>query len=344
MLERTVVAKLERQGHIIKWLRYVDDCICVAKKGSFNIIFDKINKWDKRVKFSYEKMDGGELTFLSSRIFLEGNSFQFRTSRKNGQETILTNYKKAIISKKYLISNIYTMLHHSKNSCSTHEILLHDMEYNLKPIFLKNAYPLKVIETNFFKFLQNGPKPADVTYTLCIPYTAKSIDYNVQKLVKKIKVFLPNFHIRLAYKTVPLSNLFSADAKPPKNNEIETNNCIYHFKCLCLSNYVGMTGRKIRTRAKEHRNFSTAKGIYYHIHSCPNYLERLHNFERENFLLEQGVRARQKIRDKFYFGHFSVLQRGFRSYFERRKTEAFFIRILRPDLNEQNSHRYFSLF
>ena len=105
-----------------------------------------------------------------------------------------------------------------------------------------------------------------------------------------------------------------------------------------------MTGRKIRTRAKEHRNFSTAKGIYYHIHSCPNYLERLHNFERENFLLEQGVRARQKIRDKFYFGHFSVLQRGFRSYFERRKTEAFFIRILRPDLNEQNSHRYFSLF
>ena len=87
MLERTVVAKLERQGHIIKWLRYVDDCICVAKKGSFNIIFDKINKWDKRVKFSYEKMDGGELTFLSSCIFLEGNSFQFRTSRKNGQET-----------------------------------------------------------------------------------------------------------------------------------------------------------------------------------------------------------------------------------------------------------------
>ena len=109
MLERTVVAKLERQGHIIKWLRYVDDCICVAKKGSFNIIFDKINKWDKRVKFSYEKMDGGELTFLASCIFLEGNSFQFRTSRKNGQETILTNYKKATVSKKYLIRKIYTM-------------------------------------------------------------------------------------------------------------------------------------------------------------------------------------------------------------------------------------------
>ena len=155
---------------------------------------------------------------------------------------------------------------------------------------------------------------------------------------------MPNFHIRLAYKSIPLSNLFSADAKPPKSHEIETTNCCYNFKCLCLSHYVGMTGRMVKTRATAHRNLSLAKGIYYHIHSCPNYLARLHNIERENFLLEMGVRARQKLRDKFFMQHFRVLQKGFRSYFERRKTEAFFIRILKPDLNDQNNHRYFTLF
>ena len=42
--------------------------------------------------------------------------------------------------------------------------------------------------------------------------------------------------------------------------------------------------------------------------------------------------------------HFRVLQKSFGSYYERRKTEAFFIRILRPDLNGQNNHRYFTLF
>ena len=52
ILERTVVSKLERQGHVSKWLRYVDDCIIVAKKGSFEHILEKVNKWDKSITFS----------------------------------------------------------------------------------------------------------------------------------------------------------------------------------------------------------------------------------------------------------------------------------------------------
>ena len=287
-----------------------------------------------------------KITFLSSTIYLKEDTFEFCPSRKSGQETIITNYQKATISKKYLVSNISTMLHLSQNSSSNHQILLNDMENNLKPIFLKNAYPLKLIESKFNQFLQNGPKPKppDVTFTLCIPYTSKNIDFHMQKLTKQIKLVLPSFHIRLAYKGIQLSNLFSADAKPSKPQEIETTNCCYHFKCLCLSHYVGMTGRMIKNRATEHRNPSSAKGIYYHINSCPNYLTRLSYFERENFRLEDGVRARQKKRDKFFMQHFSVLQKSFRSYFERRKTEAFFIRILRPDLNNQNDHRFFALF
>jgi hypothetical protein len=265
---------------------------------------------------------------------------------KNGQDTILTNYHKATISKKYLVSNIQTMLHHSQNSSSTFDILLNDMENNLKPIFLKNAYPLKLIDSKFMQFLQNGPKPKppDVTFTLCIPYTSKNIDFHMQKLIKQIKFILPEFHIRLAYKGIHLSNLFSADAKPKNPEVIETTNCCYHFKCGCLSHYVGMTARSIKTRATEHRNPSSAKGIYYHIHSCPNYLSRLSEFESLNFRPEHGIRAKQKLRDKFFMQHFKILQKSFRSYFDRRKTEAFFIRILRPDLNDQNSHRFFALF
>ena len=196
------------------------------------------------------------------------------------------------------------------------------------------------------KFLQIGPKPKppDVTFTLCIPYTAKSIDFHMQKLIKQIKHILPNFHVRLAYKGIHLSNIFSADSKPPKSDIIETTNCCYQFKCTCLSHYVGMTGRMIKARATEHRNPSSAKGIYYHINSCPDYITRLSNFEKENFRPKNGIRARKKLRDKFFMQHFRVLQKSFRSYFDRRKTEAFFIRILRPDLNDQNNHRFFTLF
>ena len=92
ILESTIVNTLKRQGHIFTWLRYVDDCIIISKKGSFQHILDKVNNWDKDVIFSHEQMIDSEITFLSSTIFLANGSFEFRPCRKNGQDTILTNF------------------------------------------------------------------------------------------------------------------------------------------------------------------------------------------------------------------------------------------------------------
>ena len=94
-------------------------------------------------------MVDNELTFLSSTIFITSGSFEFRPSRKNAAETILINYQKTTISEKHLISNIFTMLHHYRNSSSNHDILLNDIENNLKPILINNGYPLKLINSYF---------------------------------------------------------------------------------------------------------------------------------------------------------------------------------------------------
>ena len=102
---------MKRRGHIFTWLRYADDCIIISKKGSFDHILDNVNNWDKEITFSHERMIDSEISYLSSTIFLANESFEFRPSRKNGVDAILTNFKKAIISEKYLISNIFTMLH-----------------------------------------------------------------------------------------------------------------------------------------------------------------------------------------------------------------------------------------
>ena len=135
-----------------------------------------------------------------------------------------------------------------------------------------------------------------------------------------------------------MSNLFSADAKPKNCDVLDTTNCCYNFRCTCGSHYVGMKARTLKTRAKEHRNPSSAKGIYYQINSCPTYLSKLKIFEEQNINPNSGIRAKKKMRDKLYMLHFKMLQRRFTSYFERRNTEAFFIRILRPDLNDQKDH------
>jgi hypothetical protein len=84
-------------------------------------------------------------------------------------------------------------------------------------------------------------------------------------------------------------------------------------------------------------NLEKKKGKTLHpVHSCPNYLTRLAEFENTNFRPSDGVKARIKMRDKFFMQQFRVLQKSFGSYFDRRNSEAFFIRILRPDLNDQN--------
>ena len=70
-----------------------------------------------------------------------------------------------------------------------------------------------------------------------------------------------------------------------------------------------MTARTIKARATEHRNPSSAKGIYYHIHSCPDYITRLNQFEQDNLKPTDGKRAKKKLKDQFFMQHFRVLQK-----------------------------------
>jgi hypothetical protein len=102
-----------------------------------------------------------------------------------------------------------------------------------------------------------------------------------------------------------------------------------------------MTARTIKARATEHRNPSSTKGIYYHINS-PDYLTRLDQFEKDNLKPTDGKITKNKLKDKFFMQHFRVLQKSFRSSYDRRRAESFFIRILRPDLNDQKASFHYS--
>ena len=48
---------------------------------------------------------------------------------------------------------------------------------------------------------------------------------------------------------------------------------------------------------------------------------------------------------EFYKSHYSILQKNFRNIYDRLRSEAFYIRMLRPKLNIQtNTQKYFKLF
>ena len=140
-------------------------------------------------------MSENKLNFLSTTIFVKNEEIQFQPFRKAGLDTILSNYKQAVIARKYLISTIYTLLHHAEYSSSTREIFIQDLK-NQKEIFLRNAYPEKLVDEIFAKYLINPEKPPqpEVTVTCCIDYTNSKIQYYLKNLNNKIKSFVPTFN------------------------------------------------------------------------------------------------------------------------------------------------------
>ena len=146
-----------------------------------------------------------------------------------------------------------------------------------------------------------------------------------------------NFRVNVAYKSVPVSSLFSTDSKAVLPTQ-DTSNVCYEFTCECKSRYIGHTGRPLIVRMREHQQESNAKGIYWHILTCPVYKKK-----RAAWAPPKRMTLFQK-NFAYFTSRFKILQKSFKSDYERCKTEAFYIRVKRPDLNDQKDHKLFKLF
>ena len=208
-------------------MRYADDNLTIIKRGSFDIILNALNSWDQNISYSFEKMTDKNLNFLSTTICIENGQIEFKPFRKAGSETILSNYKQSVMARKYLISTVYTLLHHAEYSSSTRNLFIQDLK-NQKEIFQKNAYPKKLIDETFANFLRNPEKPTkpEVTVTCCIDYTNSKIEYYLRNLNSKIKSFIPEFNIRFQYKSIRVETIFIKYSKP-NTPKLETCNCFH---------------------------------------------------------------------------------------------------------------------
>ena len=86
---------------------------------------------------------------------------------------------------------------------------------------------------------------------------------------------------------------------------------------------------------------SRGSNIYKHIQVCPDYLAKRNMYRPANTKKQLSI---EKRNFEYFKSHFKILQKSFKSTFERRKTEAFYIRVKRPDLNDQKDHNFFKLF
>ena len=215
-----------------------------------------------------------------------------------------------------------------------------------KTIFKRNSYPSNLFDEKLKIFRKNDQKPPkrDYDWTITLDYTSPKIEKHIRDLVKLMKKYVPEFSVNICYRTFKVQQLYSGSAKAPQPTFYCTN-LVYKFQCPCNSAYIGETGRELIVRAREHQQQSRSKGkpIYEHILTCHEFLTN-----RAKFIIkkrkEGDSRTVEKIEFDFFIEHFSIMQKNFVSKNQRTKTEAFLIKVHKPELNEQVEHLSFKLF
>ena len=88
------------------------------------------------------------------------------------------------------------------------------------------------------------------------------------------------------------------------------------------------------------------KGIYHHITNCQCYQSNLKVYMEEFKKLPGPLKITTfQLEKQYYKTHYKIIQKNVRSQTERLRSEAYHIRMRRPDLNDQTeSQKYFKLF
>ena len=286
-----------------------------------------------------------KINFLDMTIFIDDNSkLQFIKYRKDSVYTVIANFQKSVASHRYLKGSINTVLHREYTSCSTDELFIESLS-ELREVYARNSYPKALIESKIKNFMSQISKQTEktprepFTWTVCLEYTSPLIESNIYELSRKIKQLIPEFRLNIAFRAVKLRKLFSFHAKPTVEH-FDKCNLIYEFPCTCEDSYIGETGRTLLVRIKEHHN-TACSNICAHINTCEIYKKDVKNFVKEN---KQTFTNPQKARLSFFKDRFKIIGTGFKSDYDREKTEAYLIRTKMPKINDQYDHKLFQLF
>ena len=233
-----------------------------------------------------------------------------------------------------------TNVHREYHSCSSDELFLESLD-ELREVYERNSYPKRLVESKINLFSPDFKKPELVPFkhTIVLEYTSPLIDSYIRDLTEKMQKYLPSFKINIAYRSVKVKKLFGFMAKA-KIEKFETSNVIYEFTCLCGNFYIGQTFRTLNIRVDEHHKHAVSN-ICAHKVSCDIYKNTAKKFVDENAL---KIRDPIVARFEFFKTKFEIIGRGYKTDYDRERTEAYFIRTKRPKINKQTDQDSFRLF
>ena len=265
--------------------------------------------------------------------------------RKPTATDCMTNYKTAVSPKSYKIGAFVGELYRSHHSTTTDEARDRAIEKS-KEIFLKNQYPLNLLEQkisevrnrNFQKSNYAENRKADLEnpdfehYNLSLSYTSLRCSNVATSIYKIINQFTPNFKLKITFTTIKLDSIIHPRLKPQKNYYQNCNLC-YKYICECDASYIGETQQLLHTRIKNHRT-SKSSVLHEHILECSTY--------QQSFFDVLGVdqdNATDKEKLEFFEGHFTIVEKNLIHKNTRKIFEGMLICMDKPTLNRQKEHK-----
>lgn len=341
-IEEIVIDEKVRNGDIRMYLRYVDDIILCADQITLDLTFQELNNFHDNLKFTKDPMVDQKLPYLDTLVYFDKKSGQFelRSYQKPSKSNTVMNYVHSNAPKHYKDGCLIGEIYRANSTTSTPENL-YDSLSNLKSKFLRNGYPIRLIEHHIDEVVGRKFEPKERTkdydkmkkehpemfHTFCYTFLDSHCDFIAKQTQKYLKSKTENFHVNFAWKTYTLHNLIT----PRLKAQIELLNCsglVYKFECPCSESYVGETYRTLSTRITEHNAPSRNSEIVSHIRECTKFNDEVRvqcpNLSRTSKLFHLKTK-------------FRILEKNLTDYRNRVLSESMHIILEKPTLNKQES-------
>ena len=176
--------------------------------------------------------------------------------------------------------------------------------------------------------------------SIVLDYTSPHIEQYICRLTRRMSEILPDFRVDICYRTIKVTKIFSGHAKA-QIAQNDRSNVVYQFTCDCKNIYIGQTKRFLRIRAEDHQRASSGSHVFSHITDCTHYIKKAHEYALNQ---KDKFTSPPKAKLSYFKSRFSIIAKGFRNDYERRRCEAYHIRLKRPKINDQKDLKAFGLF
>lgn len=290
--------------------RFVDDVYHRRKRGIKDMLLEKLNNFHPNIHFTVET---NPTKFLDTKILRENNKpSEFRVY---DNENKIPFHWTSAVPKKYKRNVISGELHRATRISS----YFAEEEKRIKSKFQKAGYPKRFIESIIGRNKSNDNELIIPNWLFLepkkeifirIPFCPKN-EICINKILKQLEQFCnEKFCFKVIWNTRKIKSLF-----PVKDKVKHHSNVIYEGKCSCDERYVGETKRNAEIRWREHQSNDGKSEPAKHLQKHPG-----HSFE------------------------WKILSKAPRDTKKRKVLEAYFIRLIRPSINDQLDIRFLNVY